>query len=179
MAMEQSIPGSIFASPNVLAAWRSIADGTVERLVLDPTRLDRNDWAPLLWIARAYQLPVELVLTESSWRPPHHFQVTVVQPGPGTGSCLSWGIHWWEVRHHDSLLPISPRVSWILRALSAGMQSGPLSLRDVNRQLRVWDQPDVTDSNFRALIRAVRERIGSAHIVTVPRRGYLWRPCAT
>ena len=177
MAIEQPIPGGMSARPNVLGTWRSIAEGTTERLVLDPTRLDPDDWAPLLWMAREYQLPVELVLTDSPWRLANHCQATVVQPGLGADNCVSWGPHWWEVRHRDMLLPISPRVSWILRAMSADTRSGSLSLSDVNRQLRAWGQPEVTDSNFRGLIRAVRERVGPAHIVTVPRRGYLWRTC--
>lgn len=176
MAIESRMKRRVAASQFVVDTWMSIADGRMDRLVLDPSQLEPNDWGPLLWIANEYHLPVELMLTDPyGWTATDRLPATVTPHG--VDNCVSWGLHWWEVRHLDATLPISPRVSWVLRALSTDAPSTPLTLSDVNRQLHAWGQSSITESNFRGTVRAVRERIGPAHIVTVSRRGYLWRSC--
>ncbi|NMP23172.1 hypothetical protein [Sulfobacillus harzensis] len=162
----------------VVDTWQAIIEGRIDRLVLDPSRLQPDDWAPLLWAASEYHLPVELSFSGTRRDGDGHFAfVGEVDDGPPHTSCLRWGNNWWEVWHHDVPLSISPRASWILRAISTTGVNSPVSLVEINRQLSLWGQPFVRESNFRSGVRAVRGRIGPSHIITVPQRGYLWKSC--
>ncbi len=175
MAMESYDNRRMAVRQFVVDTWQAIIEGRIDRLVLDPSRLEPDDWAPLLWAASEYNLPVELSLTGTRNDWPSARRTEGVESLPA--SCLRWGKNWWEVWHHDQPLSISPRASWILRAISTSASNGPVSLEEINRQMSLWGQSFVRESNFRSNVRAVRDRIGASHIITVPQRGYLWRSC--
>ncbi len=169
MPIELPVVSERLKSPFVVDIWIAAVSGRVDRLVLDPTQVAAPDWALLLWLSRAYHLPVELMVKDSS----PSVAAGVIDEA---GSCLMWGANWWEVEHHGAMLPISPRISWVLRALSTGAPDAPMQLDDLNRRLVFWNQPPVPPKNFRGMIRAARFRV-PGHIVTSRRRGYVWQSC--
>lgn len=167
--IELPITSARLTSPFIVDVWVAAISGRIDRLVLDPTQIAASDWAPLLWLSKTYHVPVELRVEDSS-------PTVACAMAEATDNCLAWGANWWEVEHSGVVLPISPRVSWILRALSTGAQDVPIQLEDVNRQLLFWGQPPVTHKNFRGIIRAIRFRV-PGHVTTSRGRGYLWHPC--
>ncbi len=121
MAMESDEGRRLATRQFVVDTWQSIIEGRVDRLILDPGRLEPDDWAPLLWAASEYNLQVELSLSAGRKDSASlHLRET-------DASCLRWGKNWWEVWHPDVPLSISPRASWILRAISTSAINGPVS----------------------------------------------------
>lgn len=171
MAIELPIISAKLASPMVVNIWRDTVSGRIEKLVLDPRRVAPDDWAPLLWFSQAYHVPVELAVKDSS-------PVVAVNIGAGVvkENCLTWRERWWEVQHWGVELPVSPRMSWTLRALSQGALDAPMQVDDVNRRLRLWGEPPLNETNFRGIVRTIRARL-PGHLHTMTRRGYLWNPC--
>ena len=171
MAIELPITSATLTSPMVINIWRDTVSGRIEKLVLDPCQVAPEDWASLLFFVQAYHVPIELAVKDESPAVPVAVGAKALEVNG-----LFWGESWWEVRHWGVEMPISPRVAWTLRALSQGAIDAPMQVDDVNRQLRLWGQPPLNESNFRGIVRAIRARL-PGHLHTMTRRGYLWLPC--